>query len=194
MTQGTYDIHPVIPANTGLHHIHKNEVYFLHICRLQLFNTKYVTACTLHQIFKAIMMQYSTSILKSEHYLITQVMKYLSDLCYTYPNVYFASLCNVYIKNVYILQQKHLHIIPNVLPYWPDLCTANIYQVIHSRRKHVEFGLCTHKTWMPVHRIYVWSVILINIVHRYIQIRSSHTHTHKKLPLKMATGHCICSN
>jgi len=45
MMQGTYDIlFPLIPVNTGLHHIHMTVVSFLHICKLQLFNTKYVNS------------------------------------------------------------------------------------------------------------------------------------------------------
>jgi len=45
MMQGTYDILcPLIPVNTGLHHIHMIVMSFLHICRLQLFNTKYVNS------------------------------------------------------------------------------------------------------------------------------------------------------
>ena len=45
MMQRTYDILcPLIPVNTGLHHIHMTVVSFLHICKLQLSNTKYVNS------------------------------------------------------------------------------------------------------------------------------------------------------
>lgn len=45
MMQGTYDILCLlIPVNTGLPHIHMTVVPFLHICRLQLFKTKYVNS------------------------------------------------------------------------------------------------------------------------------------------------------
>ena len=45
MMQGTYDILcPIIPVNIGLHHIHMTVMSFFHICKLQLFNTKYVNS------------------------------------------------------------------------------------------------------------------------------------------------------
>ena len=74
MMQGTNDsLCPLIPMNTGLHHIHMTLVSFLHICRLQLFNTKYVnslhptTNCQSHHNAVLIVLHYDAVFIVLHH-------------------------------------------------------------------------------------------------------------------------------
>ena len=83
MMQGTYDILcPLIPEKTGLHHIHMTVVSFLHIHRLQLFNTKYMNSLYPTTNFQnhhdAVLGVLHHDVLwRSAYYIITAVMKYL---------------------------------------------------------------------------------------------------------------------